>query len=396
MIKHIFTLIWNKKKKNFLLFLEIFFSFMILFAVFAFIISNMRVYYSPLGFDTKNVWAANLRIPSSSDSTEIAEMKTLLLQELNAMPEVESVSFSAGAYPFSGNTWSTGNDKNGFDFQTCIFFNDEHYAKTAGLNIIEGRWFEEADNTSKYTPVLITKKFREQCFAGKPVLDSLFILEDDAEESRLNNVKIIGVVDHYKYDGEFAEEELGTFIYTPSTSKDTWVTHLRMNNNVQPDAEEKLNKMIASVTKRADFSIRKLEQRRIQNSQSTWTPMIALMSISGFLIINVALGLFGVLWYNISKRRSEIGLRRTVGATGSDISFQFITEIIMVTLIGIFVGLFFAAQFPIMKLFDIENINYYYAMLSSAGVILLLVLICAFYPSRQAAMVNPAMVLHED
>lgn len=394
MIKHIFTLIWNKKKKNFLLFLEIFFSFMILFAVFAFIISNMRVYYSPLGFDTENIWTATLRIPESSDSTEIAQMKTLLLQELNAMPEVESASFSGGAFPFSGNTWSTGNDDNGFDFQTCIFFNDEHYAKTAGLNIIEGRWFEEEDKNSKYFPVLITKKFREQCFAGKPVLDSLFILEDEGDFGEF--VKIIGVVGHYKYHGEFAEERLGTFVYTPSTSMESYVTHMRMKDGVKSNAEEKLNKLIASVTKRADFSIRKLEQRRMQNSQSTWTPMIALMSISGFLIINVALGLFGVLWYNISKRRPEIGLRRTVGATGSDISFQFITEIIMVTLIGILVGLFFAAQFPIMKLFDIENINYYYAMLSSAGVILLLVLICAFYPSRQAAMVNPAMVLHED
>ncbi len=394
MIKHIFTLIWNKKQKNFLLFLEIFFSFMILFAVFAFIISNMRVYYSPLGFDTKNIWTASLNIPQSSDSLEVAQMKTLLLQELNAMPEVESVSFSGGAFPFSGNTWSTGNDKNGFDFQTCMFFNDEHYANTAGLNITEGRWFVESDKNSKYIPVLITKKFREQSFAGKPVLDSLFVLEEDGDFGEF--VKIIGVVDHYKYHGEFAEEQLGTFVFTPSTSKDTWITHIRMKDGVQPDAEEKLNKLIASITKRADFSIRKLEQRRIQKSQSTWTPMIALMSISGFLIINVALGLFGVLWYNISKRKSEIGLRRTVGATRSDISFQFIAEIIMVTLIGIFVGLFFAAQFPIMKLFDIENINYYYAMLSSAGVILLLVLICAFYPSRQAAMVNPAMVLHED
>ncbi len=394
MIKHIFTLIWNKKQKNFLLFLEIFFSFMILFAVFAFIISNMRVYYSPLGFDTENIWTASLRIPEDTDSTEVAQMKTLLLQELNALPEVESASFSAETIPFSGNTWSTGSDKNGFDFQTCMFLNDEHYAKTAGLNIIEGRWFVEEDKTSKYIPVLITKKFREQSFAGKPILDSLFILEDNGSYGDF--VKIIGVVDHYKYHGEFAEEELGTFIFTPSTSKDSKVAHIRMKDNIQPDVEEKLNKLITAVTKRADFSIRKLEQRRIQNSQSTWTPMIALMSISGFLIINVALGLFGVLWYNISKRRPEIGLRRTIGATGYDISFQFITEIIMVTLIGIFVGLFFAAQFPIMKLFDIENINYYYAMLSSAGVIVILVLICAFYPSRQAAMVNPAMVLHED
>ena len=169
-----------------------------------------------------------------------------------------------------------------------------------------------------------------------------------------------------------------------------------MRPNTPATVEESISKLVNNVSKTTGSVITTLDKRNEENSRHSWVLMIGLLSICGFLCINVALGLFGVLWYNISKRRSEIGLRRTLGATRSNISFQFITEIIMVTLIGIFVGLFFAAQFPIMKLFDMENINYYYAMLSSAGVILVLVLICAFYPSRQAAMVNPAMVLHED
>ena len=394
MIKHIFTLIWNKKKSNFLLFLEIFFSFLILFSVLTFIVSNMRIYNSPLGFESKNVWNAHLRISSDSDSTEVAEMKKRLHRELVAFTEVEYVSFTSSQVPFSGHTWQTGNDENGFDFSSCIFFQDEHYEKVSGVNVIEGRWFNEDDVNSKYNVVLITKKFRDQCFKGKPVLDSLFVLDDDGDFTDF--VKIVGVVENYKYHGEFEEERLGTFVYIPSTSKDTRVANIRVKENTSPDTEEKINSLIASITKRADFSIRKQEQRRIQKSKSTWTSMIAIMSISGFLIINVALGLFGVLWFNISKRKSEIGLRRTLGATKGNISTQFIGEILLVTIIGILVGLFFAAQFPLMKLFEMENINYYYAMLLSAGIIILLVLICAFYPSRQAALINPAMVLHED
>jgi len=393
MIKHILTLIWNKKKSNFLLFLEIFFSFMILFAVLSFIVSQARVYSVPLGFDTEDVWMVFLEgNPPDADTLEVANMKTILYQELKAVPEILDVSIGAQYGPFIGNTWSTGTDDNGFELQTDIFWADEHYAKTAGLNVTEGRWFEKGDDDMKYSAVVITNKLREESFKGRPVIDSLFKLDDSFGDF----MKIVGVVENYKYHGEFEEERFGTFVYAPSTSMDSRVVHLRMQKNVGPEVEQKVNDLVASVTKKNGHTIRKIEQQRINNSRGTWTSMIALLSISGFLILNVALGLLGVLWFNINKRRSEIGLRRALGATGGNISTQFVGEIIMVTLIGILFGVFFAAQFPLMKLFDVENINYYYGMLLAAGIILLLVFICALYPSQQAAKVSPAVVLHED
>jgi len=393
MIKHILTLIWNKKKSNFLLFLEIFFSFMILFAVLSFIVSQARVYNVPLGFDTKDVWMVYLEGNApDADTLEVANNKRLLYQELQAVPEIKDVSFTAQYGPFMGNNWSTGNDDNGFELQTDLFWADEHYAKTGGLKVIEGRWFEEGDDDTKYKPVVITNKLRKECYDDKPVIDSLLILDDELGDF----VKIVGVVEHYKYHGEFEEERGGTFLYAPHTSMESRVVHLRMKKNIGPEVEQRVNDLVASVTKKNGHTIRKVEKQRINNSKGTWTSMIALMSISGFLILNVALGLLGVLWFNISKRRSEIGLRRAMGATGGNISTQFVGEIIMVTLIGILFGVFFAAQFPLMQLFDVENINYYYGMLLAAGIILLLVFICALYPSQQAAKVSPAAVLHED
>jgi putative ABC transport system permease protein len=394
MIKHILILIWNKKKQNFLLFLEIFFAFLILFGVFTFVVENLRNYNTPLGFDTKNVWVAYMNIPEESDSAEIAQMKTLLRQEMIALPEIASISYSVDITPFSGSAWQTGNDKNGFDFNTRIIQNDQYYEKTGGLNIVEGRWFTEDDIRSKYRPVVISKQFRDKCWKGKPVIDSLFILETEGDFGDF--VKIVGVVDHYKYMGEFTEEYDMTFVFELPTSKNLSSMHIRVHEGTKPDLEEKINKLIASITKRNDFTIQTLESRRLRDSRQTWTPIIILLGIGGFLIINVALGLFGVLWYNISKRRAEIGLRRTMGASKADISIQFIGEILMVTFISILIASFFTLQFPLMKLFDIANINYYYAMLISGVIILILVLICSFYPSRQAALINPAIVLHED
>ncbi len=101
-----------------------------------------------------------------------------------------------------------------------------------------------------------------------------------------------------------------------------------------------VSETIAAITKRSDATITNLESRRTQNSKETWVPIIALLSICGFLILNVALGLFGVLWYFFNKRKAEIGLRRTLGATKGEVTKQFIGEVLLVTIFGIIIGLF--------------------------------------------------------
>ena len=86
--------------------------------------------------------------------------------------------------------------------------------------------------------------------------------------------------------------------------------------------------------------------------------MIIMVIVAGFLIINVALGLFGVLWYNINKRRGEIGLRRAVGATGNSISKQLVGEAMVLSTISLIIGSFFAVQFPLLNVFDLPASAY--------------------------------------
>ncbi|MEM1359522.1 MAG: FtsX-like permease family protein, partial [Bacteroidota bacterium] len=160
--------------------------------------------------------------------------------------------------------------------------------------------------------------------------------------------------------------------------------------------EETVNKTIASITKSPDFVIRHLDNERVEESRSTWIPMVALVVISSFLIVNIALGLFGVLWYNISRRRAEIGLRRALGASQGNIIQQFMGEILLITSLGMILGLFFAIQFPLLKVFEIPASNFYFAMLSAAGIILAIVGLCTFYPSYQASLTHPSTALHEE
>lgn len=389
MFKHILTIIWNKRKSNLLLFLEILIAFLILFAVFSFVVQQMRNYQTPLGFDTENVWRVRMNFWESTDSAALVDMKQRLKEELLAQPEIEAASYSAFINPFDNSTWQSGSDDNGFDINTEGVWVDEDYPAVHGLNLVQGRWFTKDDMNGKYKPIVINQRLFDESFKGRNLKDSVYSMNQE-------DVKIIGVVDHFKYHGEFSEEPAVTFFSWYEDEKHMHNLNIRLKNNVPPIFEEKVSKIVAQITKRGDALITDVEKSRIQNSKETWIPIIALLSICGFLVLNVALGLFGVLWYNISKRKSEIGLRRTLGATQGEISTQFISEVLLVATFGILAGLFFAAQLPMMGVFEMDNINYYYGMLGSAALILVLVFICSFYPSYQAASVHPALALHEE
>lgn len=388
MIKHIFTLIWNKRGKNFLLFLEIFLAFAILFVVFTFAIQSFRTYKSPLGFDSQDSWEAFMEWPEELDSMGLLDMKLRLEQALEEKPEILSVAYIGQVTPFSGNTWMTTTDDNGFELSTLMVESDEDFLNTAGVKIIEGRGFSKDDHLAKYVPIVITKKMREENFGNKPVIDSVYNIDGER--------KIVGVAEHFKYKGEFRAEEPITFFLKPKASRDLPFLHLKLAPGTPASFEEEVNKTISEITKRNDFVIVNLDQRRVATSREVWIPLITSLSICGFLIINVALGLFGVLYYTISKRRAEIGLRRTLGATKGEITFQFIVEVVLVAVVAILLAGFFAIQLPLLNVLDIPDINYYLSILLTSGLILLVVLLCAFYPSSQAANIHPAMALHEE
>jgi putative ABC transport system permease protein len=125
-------------------------------------------------------------------------------------------------------------------------------------------------------------------------------------------------------------------------------------------------------------------------------PMIVTLIVACFLVINVALGLFGVLWYNINKRRGEIGLRRAIGASGQSVSSQLVYESLILATLSLIIGTFFAVQFPLLNVFSLPASVYIIAMVLSILFIYLLVFVCSFYPGKQAAAIYPAVALHED
>jgi len=85
-----------------------------------------------------------------------------------------------------------------------------------------------------------------------------------------------------------------------------------------------------------------------------------------------------------------------MGAYSGAIMSQFTLEIVLLAVIGILIGAFFAIQVPLLKVIAIDGWIFYRGIIYASGIILLIVTLCALYPSWQAAKIHPATALHED
>ncbi len=387
MIAHILKLIWNKRGSNALMILEIFLSFLVLFAVLAYVFFNLEKLNTPIGFETKDKWMISLDNIYGLDSLEANQTMANLKQSLEDEDQIQSVSFGNWAVPFSGSTSSNGTDLNGFKMWSLLIDADLGLKETLNLNITHGRWFEEDDYNAAIPSVIVNSAFMDKFYPNKSMIDSTFLFDDPQ--------RIVGVIDHYRYLGQF-EEDKPCIISLVDYKKNQDHAIISMAANTPASYEEKLAALIKVVTKGDGSIIQNLEKRRINNSRQHWLMLGSLIFVCGFLCLNVAMGLFGVLWYNINKRKAEIGLRQALGAHGIDITKQFILEIIILTGVALAIGIFFAIQIPLLDVTEFEDALYYKSILYSSLIILSLVFICALFPSIQAAKITPANSLHED
>ena len=125
--------------------------------------------------------------------------------------------------------------------------------------------------------------------------------------------------------------------------------------------------------------------------------LLTLGTVAGFLVFNVALGLFGVLWYSINRRKSEFGLRRALGSGKALISWHVLGEALALATLAIVIGLIVAVQMPVLGLDPAISVEIYVmAMVTAAVAVYLLVFLCALYPSRLAMRIQPARALHDE
>lgn len=388
MLRHLFKLIWNKKGTHSLLIIEIWASFLVLFGVLSLIVYNVRNYLQPIGFEYEQVW--NLDLASNQDTTDVGGKLQRILQRVKSYKEVQSATRTSSNTPFSANQIGNSVTYNKVDVGGDFYYTDTDFSKTLDLPLLKGRWYREGDLVAKFIPIVINKKMEDKLFLEESALNKVIKLDDKS------SYKVVGVVDKFKAKGEFMNDHPALFQML--AKDDRWNSNILVKTTPGTDAnfEAKLVRDIALMVPGWGIEVSYLKDSRINRHNLTLVPVIIFLIVSGFLLTNVALGLFGILNLNIARRKNEIGLRRAMGATEGKVTIQFLGEIWVIATFSLIIGLLFAIQFPLMHVFDLDAEIYITAIFASIVVIYIIVTLCAWFPSHQASRIHPALALHEE
>ncbi|WP_234733638.1 ABC transporter permease [Tellurirhabdus bombi] len=381
---------WNKKRAHGLLIVEILAAFLVLFGVSSLIIKSLRNYNEPIGYEYKNVWAIDFNSNGAniSDSLKIEVLQQVKVRAA-AYPEVEASSWVSNNSPMAMSSMTNSVEYNKTSISANSLNVDKDFAKVMGVAVREGRWFDKADESGDQEVVVINEPLKKALFGEGQAVGKII--------NEGTKCRVVGVIGNFKPGGEYQENALCIFRLAKGQQQ-AWTSNLLVKVKPGTDAvfEGKMMKDFGNLAKGWNLDLSYMEKQRKNQHNLVLVPVIIFLIISGFLLINVALGLFGILNLSIAKRREEIGLRRALGATESGISWQFVGEIWVIATFGLLIGLLFAVQFPLMNVFDLDTSIYVMAILVSIAVIYGIVTLCAFYPSRQAATIQPALALHEE
>jgi putative ABC transport system permease protein len=395
MIRHLFVLIWNRRRANFLLITEIFLAFVVLFVVGSLLVYNQRNYRTPLGFAYEQVWRVGLDPGLQPVAGRLATVR-LVMQRLRALPEVVAVGRTSSNTPFSnnsnGSSVHSGPQGKGPQVEASGHRMEDPLREVLQLPLVAGRWFDKRDDGANVEPAVISQDMAETFFGQQSALGQ--VLERNGQHYR-----VVGVVETFRPDGDLAAPRPAILMRVSpqdSTLDDASVVLVRVRPGAGAALERRMSTDILATAKGWNVGITALPEQRAAQLKRALAPIVTLVLVCVFLVINVALGLFGVLWQTINQRRAEIGLRRAIGASAGRISGQIVGEILVVTTFGLALGLLVAAQFPLLGVLGVQAGTYCTAMLLAAGLVYALATACALYPSRLAAAIQPAAALREE
>jgi len=145
----------------------------------------------------------------------------------------------------------------------------------------------------------------------------------------------------------------------------------------------------------ADFSV--LNQSDILSSASSITSTLTylLAAIGGISLLVGGIGIMNMMLTTVTERTREIGLRKAIGAKKKDISMQFLTEAIALTVIGGVIGI--ALGWLISYGVNLTGLVATSVSLTSVllafGVSAATGIVFGYYPARKAASMNPIEAL---
>jgi putative ABC transport system permease protein len=327
-------------------------------------------------------------VQMGSSSSKSLTIDDILAIEKNC-PSIKMVSpevRSSGQVIFSGK-----------NAPTSVYGGNENYLGIKKLTITSGREFTQQEIRSA----------AKVCLIGTTVIENLFGINSEpiGQYIRYNNIplKVIGVLSE-KGQNTFGQDQDDLLIapYTTVQKRVLAITHVQtilasaMDEASSPKAVTEIEELLRARHKivanaEDDFEVRSQEEL-VQTFSSISNILTALLgAIAGISLLVGGIGIMNIMYVSVTERTREIGLRMAIGGKGRDILLQFLTESILISVLGGLIGVLIGigASQLVGRIMNWPVVVMPQAVIAAFAVCTAIGIFFGWYPARKAANLDP-------
>jgi putative ABC transport system permease protein len=247
------------------------------------------------------------------------------------------------------------------------------------------------------------------CLLGQTVAENLFGSDDPVGKIiRIKKVPftVVGILERKGQSPQGTDQDDSVFV--PLRTAQRNLVRSQHTNTVGavmvkaksaellPKAEEEINSLLKQrhrITggKEADFSTRNLSEILAVAEQSSKAMSLLLGAVASISLIVGGIGIMNIMLVSVTERTREIGIRMAIGARTKDILWQFLTEAVLLTMLGGIIGIILGTSgaMVVSRLLDwptlisIQSVTVAFIFSGAVGIFF------GFYPARKAAGLNP-------
>ena len=351
-----------------------------------------------LGFSSSNVIAIELNL-RGEDATKTAE---LFKQEAQRIAGVQQVALTAGYYRdyseygaspngFGMASMGSSTTLEGFEGMIRSEDVDENYIETMGIELLKGQNFSLDRPSELKDGIIVNQKFVQKMGWDNPIGQ---IIKDDAEtwQAPFDGKKVIGVVEDYHFKPLYTELRPMALKHISARDRNIPGTILVKNATANlSETLQKLSNLWDEVIPEETFNYAFLDDMVAQQYQEEkrWSSIMKLSS--AMAIILACFGLFGLAALAAQRRTKEIGIRKVLGATITNIVGLLSKDFVTLVVIGFVIAVPIAYYTMNQWLADFA-----YIFLLAGATALVIALATVSWQSVRAALANPVDSLRSE
>jgi putative ABC transport system permease protein len=302
--------------------------------------------------------------------------------------------FEAGTYSYEvvGDPPPTEAERPGTEYQAV----SHTYFSTLQLPIVAGRAFDARDKADGVPVCIVNEAFAKRLGGGSPIGRRLVLRETPAAKPVVR--EIVGVARQVK--GRPDETTAFVQVYAP-LAQDLWDDVFMVARPASGEAEAlvpSLRAAVARIDKEQLVSIRDIRTLDDIDWAATGRHRFRAAMVGAFAALALALamvGVFGILAYAVQQQVRDVGVRRALGASTSDILRLVVSDVVRVVAAGAAIGIVLAAisgHLIATMLFGVQPLDVPTFVLV-AIVLAITAALAIAGPAWRAAKIDPAVAL---